>query len=43
VLSLPYYELEKLPTDKATGNYTAEGVAIIEKWLLATAAGKQVW
>ncbi|WIA35440.1 hypothetical protein OEZ86_003880 [Tetradesmus obliquus] len=43
VLPLPYYEWQKLPSDKATGNLTKEGLAKFEAWLLAAAEGKQLW
>jgi hypothetical protein len=42
VLPLPYYEWQKLPSDKV-GNLTAEGLAKFEAWLLAAAAGEQLW
>lgn len=42
VLPLPYYEWQKLPSDK-NGNLTAEGLKKFEAWLLAAVDGKQLW
>eukprot|EP00882_Tetradesmus_deserticola_P017257 GHRQ01018480.1.p2 GENE.GHRQ01018480.1~~GHRQ01018480.1.p2 ORF type:complete len:197 (+),score=98.62 GHRQ01018480.1:90-593(+) len=42
VLALPYYEWQKLPTNK-DNNLTAEGLKKFEAWLLAAADGKQLW